>query len=105
MPSRVHIGGICVMDALYWYSSIFLWSFFTGVGLPPVPEEAGILYAAGLTALHPEVRWWLAWPLAGLGIMAADAVLYGIGRATGPRIFEFRLVRRVISPERRRRIE
>lgn len=92
-------------EVLGWYASIFFGLFFTGVGLPPVPEEAGILYAAGLTALHPEVRWWLAWPLAGLGIMAADVVLYGIGRATGPRVFEFRLVRRVISPERRERIE
>jgi hypothetical protein len=45
-------------DALYWYGSIWVVLFMTGIGLPPVPEEAGILYAAGLTALHPEVRWW-----------------------------------------------
>ena len=27
-----------------------------GIGLPPIPEEAGILYAAGLIA-HGQV-WW-----------------------------------------------
>jgi membrane protein DedA with SNARE-associated domain len=92
-------------EVIGWYASILFGLFFSGIGLPPVPEEAGILYAAGLTALHPEVRWWLAWPLAGLGILGADAVLYGIGRAAGPRIFRFRVTRRVISPERRQRIE
>src|SRR5262249_50914948 len=70
-----------------------------------MPEEAGILYAAGLTALHPEIRWWLAWPLTGRGIVCADAALYGIGRTSGPHIFDFRLVKRVISDQRRKRIE
>lgn len=92
-------------EALGWYASIFFGLFFTGLGIPPCPEEAGILYAAGLTALHPEVHWWLAWPLTGLGIICADAALYGIGRSTGPHIFDFRLVRRVVSPERRQRME
>jgi membrane protein DedA with SNARE-associated domain len=92
-------------EVIGWYASIFFGLFFTGIGIPPVPEEAGILYAAGLTALHPEVKWWLAWSLAGLGIVCADMALYGIGRATGPRVFEFRLVKRVISDKRRQRIE
>jgi membrane protein DedA with SNARE-associated domain len=92
-------------EAIGWYASIFFALFLTGIGLPPMPEEAGILYAASLTALHPEVHWWLAWPLTGLGIVCADMALYGIGRTTGPRVFDFRLVRRVIPPERRRRIE
>jgi len=37
-------------DTLLLYGSIYAWMLFTGVGLPPVPEEAGILYAAGLSA-------------------------------------------------------
>jgi len=92
-------------DALYWYGSIWLFLFLTGGGLPPMPEEAGILYAASLNALHPEVRWWGAWPAAGLGILAADCILYGIGRQFGARLFEFRWVQRVISNERRMRLE
>jgi membrane protein DedA with SNARE-associated domain len=93
------------LEALWWYASIFLWLFFTGIGIPPCPEEAGILYAAGLTALHPEVHWWGAWPAAGLGIVCADMVLYWIGRLWGPRLFQHRWVKRLIHPERRQRIE
>jgi membrane protein DedA with SNARE-associated domain len=92
-------------EALYWYGSIWVVLFMTGIGLPPVPEEAGILYAAGLNALHPEVHWWGAWPAAGLGIMCADCLLYGVGRKIGPRLFEYRWVQRVLSNERRQRLE
>jgi membrane protein DedA with SNARE-associated domain len=92
-------------DALWWCGSVFLWLFFTGIGIPPCPEEAGILYAAGLTALHPEVRWWGAWPAAGLGIVCADMVLYGVGRLCGRRLFEHRWVKRLINAERRQRAE
>ena len=48
-------------DALYWIASIFVWLFVTGIGIPPVPEEAGILYAASVHAIHPEVHLALAW--------------------------------------------
>jgi membrane protein DedA with SNARE-associated domain len=92
-------------EAMLWYVSIFLWLFFTGIGIPPCPEEAGILYAAGVAALHEDVHWWLAWPMAGIGIVCADMVLYGIGRWWGPRLFEYRWVKRVMAAERRGRIE
>lgn len=92
-------------EALYWYGSIFLFLFLTGIGLPPMPEEAGILYAAGLAALHPAVTWPLAWFSCGLGILCADCVLYGVGRHLGPRLFAYRWVQKVLSTERRQRIE
>jgi membrane protein DedA with SNARE-associated domain len=92
-------------DALYWSGSIFLFLFLTGIGLPPMPEEAGILYAAGLNTLHPEVRWWFAWPACAVGIIAADSVLYGLGRWFGPQLFEYRWVQRVMSTQRRQRVE
>src|SRR5262245_47645545 len=92
-------------EALGWYASIFGVLFFTGIGIPPMPEEAGILYAAGLHALHPEVKWSLAWLAAGLGILCADCVLYWLGRKWGPRLFEYRWVQKVLSAERRQRIE
>lgn len=92
-------------EALGWYVSIFLWLFCTGIGIPPCPEEAGIIYAAGVAALHPEVHWWLAWPVTSLGILCADLVLYGIGRQWGPQLFEHRWVNRLIKPQRRQRIE
>ena len=91
--------------AFYWYGSIFLALFLTGIGLPPVPEEAGILYAAGVHALHPDTWWSFAWLACGLGIMAADCVLYGVGRRWGPKLFEYRWVQKVLSTERRQRLE
>lgn len=93
------------LDALYWYVSIFGWLFLTGIGTPPVPEEAGILYAAGVHAVHPEVWWPLAWAACGLGIVAADCVLYGVGRRWGVKLFEYRWVQKVLSAERRGRLE
>jgi membrane protein DedA with SNARE-associated domain len=93
------------VEELYWSASVFLWLFCTGIGIPPVPEEAGILYAAGLTTLHPEVRWWVAWPAASLGIIGADLVLYGTGRWLGERVFQYRWVNRVLPPERRQRLQ
>lgn len=93
-------------ESLIWYASIFLWLFCTGIGIPPCPEEAGILYAAGLHALHPEViQWPIAWLMTGLGIVAADLVLYGVGRRWGPQLFAYRWVQRVMSAERRQRVE
>jgi membrane protein DedA with SNARE-associated domain len=91
--------------ALYWYLSIFGWLFLTGIGLPPVPEEAGILYAASVASLHPETWWPFAWIACGLGIICADAVLYGIGRLWGVKLFEYRWVQKVINTQRRERIE
>jgi membrane protein DedA with SNARE-associated domain len=92
-------------DAAFWYASIFLWLFFTGIGVPPCPEEAGIFWAAGVTAVQPSVRWWVAWPLTIAGILCADSVLYTMGRLWGPGLFEHRWVKKIVKPERRRRFE
>ena len=94
-----------MLNAIYWYGSIFGWLFLTGIGLPPVPEEAGILYAASTASLHPEVWWSVAWAACGLGIIAADSVLYGIGRGVGPKLFEYRWVQKVLNAEKRKRLE
>lgn len=93
------------LEGLSWTVSIFLWLFCTGIGIPPVPEEAGILYAASVAAVRDDVPLWAAWPAASLGIIGADLVLYGIGYWLGPRVFEYRLVQRVVSTERRGRLE
>ncbi|WP_439621250.1 DedA family protein [Gemmata sp.] len=90
---------------LAWYASIFGVLFFTGLGLPPVPEEAGILYAASLNAVHPEVRWPFAWLATGLGIVCADLVLFGVGWRWGAKLFEYRWVQRFLKKERRLQLE
>jgi membrane protein DedA with SNARE-associated domain len=88
-----------------WYASIYFWMLFTGIGIPPCPEEAGIIYAAALTSLHPEIRWWMAWPVTSLGIVSADIVLYGIGRLWGRHLFELRWVQWILPPQRRQGLE
>jgi membrane protein DedA with SNARE-associated domain len=93
------------LEILGYYASIFIWLFATGIGIPPMPEEAGILYAAGVQALHPGVSWPFAWLACGLGILSADCVLYMMGRHWGPRLFMYRWVQKLISNERRLRIE
>src|SRR3954447_13715203 len=104
--SRSLTEGLAMTSAaIYWYASIFGWLFLTGIGIPPCPEEAGILYAASVNALHPEVRWPLAWLATALGIMGAESILYGIGRRWGVKLFEYRWVQKLMSTERRQRIE
>jgi membrane protein DedA with SNARE-associated domain len=92
-------------QAFSWCASIFLWSCLTGIGLPPVPEEAGILYAASVTALNSDVPWWLAWPAVSSGIIAADLILYGIGRLWGKQVLQSRWVNHFLAPERRNDME
>jgi len=88
------------------YLSIFFGLFFTGVGIPPIPEEVMIASAAALTAAHDEqMHWYIAWPATILGIMCADSVLYLIGRRWGRKLFKYRWVQRIVKPDRRERIE
>jgi membrane protein DedA with SNARE-associated domain len=78
---------------------------FTGIGIPPVPEELAILYPVGLTAEHAEVRWWLAWLLTVGGILTADIVLYEVGRLGGRRLLGYRWMQRLLPPAREQSIE
>jgi membrane protein DedA with SNARE-associated domain len=86
------------------YLGITAGLFFTGLGLPPIPEEVLIIGAAGL-ASHGEVYWWLAWPACVVGIVASDLVLYTIGRFGGRRLLEAPLLQRLAPPARRQQIE
>jgi len=94
-----------LFEQLGWYVSIFLGLFFTGIGIPPVPEEFMIASAAAITAANDQVHWWLAWPAVILGILCADTTLYWIGRRWGRRLFKFRWVKKLIKEERRQRLE
>jgi membrane protein DedA with SNARE-associated domain len=95
-----------VIDFWIWwpYAVIFATLFFTGIGLPPLPEEAGII-GAGIAATHDELRWWLVFPACLAGIVAADLVLYGAGRIWRNRLFQYRWFNRFLPPERRQKIE
>jgi len=55
----------------------------------------------------PQVRllWEIMLPLLILGVVISDGLLYGMGRFWGTRLLETRWMKRLISPERHRRIE
>jgi membrane protein DedA with SNARE-associated domain len=82
----------------FTYAGIFLALFLGGIGVP-LPEEVPVL-TAGVLAHEQVVRWWLALPLCVLGVLSGDVVLYWAGRHWGERVLAWRLVRRVLSPER-----
>ncbi len=93
-------------ESLYWYVAIFAWQFFTGIGIPPLPEEATIFWAGIMASTHSEVvRWYIAWPICIVGVILADLVLYGAGRYWGQRLFSYAWVNRVVPPEKRESIE
>jgi membrane protein DedA with SNARE-associated domain len=94
-----------VAEAVHWYVVIYFSLLFTGIGIPPVPEEAMIIAAAGIVATQPTAHWYLAWPATIAGIVSADAVLYWLGRLAGWRLFEYRWANKLMKPERRARIE
>ncbi len=85
------------------YLGLFLVLFAAGMGLP-IPEE-GPVAAAGALAHGGVIRWWIALPVCLVGVLSGDVVLYWVGRHWGERILEWRVVRRVLSPEREARLK
>jgi membrane protein DedA with SNARE-associated domain len=77
--------------------------FAAGVGVP-IPEEVPIL-AGGVLAHEEVVRWWIMLPVCFLGVLSGDVVLYWVGHHWGERIMGWRVVRRVLSPQREERLK
>ena len=77
--------------------------FGAGLGLP-IPEEIPIL-AAGALAAGEVVRWWIALPIALLGVLGGDVALYWIGRHWGEHILDWRIVRLMLTREREERLK
>jgi membrane protein DedA with SNARE-associated domain len=82
---------------------VFLWLVIGGLGLP-VPEDAALL-AAGVLVHRGAVDPWLAVLVAFAGVMGGDAMLFLFARRLGPRAYDKKVIRRVLPPERRARIE
>jgi membrane protein DedA with SNARE-associated domain len=82
----------------YTYPAILVLLSAAGLGVP-ISEDlvlliAGALASQGVTQYTPTL-------LAGyFGVVFGDALIYHWGKKLGPRAYEHRLVRKVISPER-----
>ena len=92
-----------LLDDCWSYLAIFGTLFFTGIGIPPLPEEVPII-AAGIAANHQEITWWVAWPMCVLGIILADFTLYWMGRLWGKSMSQWRWVKRLLPRENAERI-
>lgn len=84
----------------FTYLGIFAVLFLGGLGVP-IPEELPVL-AAGALAHAGYMRWWIALPVCLAGVLSGDAVLYWVGHHWGERIFDWRVVRRVLTRPRER---
>jgi membrane protein DedA with SNARE-associated domain len=87
----------------FGYVAILVALTLGGLGVP-VPEELTQLTAGALA--HEgilDVR--LAIPVVWAGILIGDTILFMLARRHGPRLLETRAARRVLTPDRRRRLE
>jgi membrane protein DedA with SNARE-associated domain len=89
--------------ALSPYLGVFLALLLAGLGLP-IPEEIPVV-TAGVLAHRGVVHWWLALPLCIVGVVLGDISLYWIGHHWGSRALDLPLVRRILDPVRREKME
>jgi membrane protein DedA with SNARE-associated domain len=87
----------------FGYFAVFGLLLCAGVGIP-VPEEptqlaAGVLSSQGYLLLVPAMA--TCWA----GIVMGDLLWFRLARRLGPSVLERRAVRRVLTPERRARVE
>jgi membrane protein DedA with SNARE-associated domain len=88
-------------------------AFLAGAPVLPFPANLPTLAVLGDLSVpvpvpvndHVPLRWWIMLPLCIVGVVIGDCFLYGIGRFWGPRLFETRWLKRIVSTERRERIE
>jgi membrane protein DedA with SNARE-associated domain len=85
------------------YLGIFIALILAGLGVP-IPEEIAVV-TAGVLSHQGVMRWWLALPICLVGVLAGDIALYGIGRRFGERALALPLIRRILDPARRERLE
>jgi membrane protein DedA with SNARE-associated domain len=84
----------------FTYLGIFVVLFLGGLGAP-IPEEIPVL-AAGALAHEGFMHPWIALAVCFAGVLTGDTVLYWVGHHWGERILEWRIVRRILTPERER---
>jgi membrane protein DedA with SNARE-associated domain len=82
----------------FTYLGIFVVLLLESLGVP-IPEEMPIIAAAVLSH-EGIVRWWRVLPVCLLGVLSGDMVLYWVGRHWGEQVFNWRLVRLVLSAAR-----
>ena len=87
----------------YGYLGIFLALLASGMGLP-IPEELPVIMA-GILVGHEDtqLKWYIMLPVAIVGVVMGDGILYSMGRFWGTWLLSRPWVqRRILSPEKRK---
>lgn len=82
----------------YGYFAVFLVLLICGFGVP-IPEDitlvaGGIISGLGYTDVHVMFAVGMA------GVLAGDGIMFTLGRVYGERVLRFRLISKVMTPER-----
>jgi membrane protein DedA with SNARE-associated domain len=85
------------------YGALFGLLFSCGLGFP-LPEDVPLI-AAGILIYHHHMHLALAAPLAWLGIVGGDCVLYTLGYRYGEKISKIPIIGKHITPARLERAE
>ncbi len=85
------------------YGLMIAWILAAGLGLP-IPEDVAMISGAilaerGITDLRITVA------VLALSVLAGDTILYFIARRLGPAIYERKFIQRVMTKERREKVE
>jgi membrane protein DedA with SNARE-associated domain len=87
------------------YLGVLLGILSTGIPFVPIPEELPVV-VGGVLVGHGSARWWIMLPVCIGAVIVGDAMLYGVGRWSGPRILNSTWIQKyVLPPERRQKIE
>jgi membrane protein DedA with SNARE-associated domain len=85
------------------YGTLFCLLFSCGLGFP-LPEDVPLI-AAGILIYHHHMHLAVAAPLAWLGIIGGDCVLYTLGYRYGEQISKVPIIGKHVTPSRIRRAE
>jgi membrane protein DedA with SNARE-associated domain len=99
----VSFGGIERWIVKWGYSAIFGLLFSCGLGVP-IPEDVPLIIS-GILIYHHQMTWAIAAPIAWLGIMSGDTVLYCLGYYLGHNITKVPLIGKHVSVARIERAE
>jgi membrane protein DedA with SNARE-associated domain len=80
------------------YPAVYLLLAGTGIGLP-ISEDV-VLLTAGITVATGHADLALMIPVAFLGVFTGDTLLFRIGARLGPKLFEVKRLKSVLTPER-----
>ncbi|MEP0844680.1 MAG: DedA family protein [Phycisphaerae bacterium] len=98
MPGRRGGQGGAMSFEQWPYLGVFLVLLACGLGLP-LPEDVPLLTSGVL--VHKELAsLWVMIPIAMLGVLGGDCVLFFVGRRFGHRVVKLWFFRRVVNPSR-----